>query len=82
VAPNSCQEYIVDFRGGLITEMGSAQGTGRIHAGQTVEFMTYPSAAPRHRTSCRDAGPQYDQKVNKEFAEYPTGNGLSKRKQL
>jgi hypothetical protein len=31
---------------------------------------------------CRDAGPQYDQKVNNELGPYSVGYGLSKRKQL
>ena len=29
---------------------------------------------------CRDAGPQYHQKVNNDLGPYPVGNGLSKRK--
>jgi hypothetical protein len=56
-----------------------ARGVSLIFPGDLIIETGYAQGTwLQHRASCRDAGPQYDQKVNNKLRPYPVGNGLSK----
>ena len=57
----------------------SARG---IEVGQVAEDGRLSGTWLQYRAPCRDAEPQYHQKVNNELELHSVENALSKRKQL